>query len=95
MFKDKKLFHYENDPIDPKDLEHDLKLAENLIEKLKKIDPLEERRRRRLHYIDCICITLLCILVFIVFFVGIDCGIYISEHIHNKIVSVGSEIPEE
>lgn len=65
MRKLKKLFHYEGEMINSKELDDDLRLASELIEKLKrKSDPREERAYRRKQIRDNILDSFIFFLIF-------------------------------
>ena len=99
MRKLKKLFHYEKPTIEAKELEEDLKSAEELIEKLKKVDPIDERRRNRQDFFSRLAVCFLAILFFIVFifgfYSGYDTALKLAESIYNYSVATGIFIPEE
>lgn len=99
MKKEKKLFNYEKQTIESKELEDDLRLASELIEKLKKVDPIDVRRRRREKFIDMVAISLFSILYIFVFYVGFDVGLSTAldtaESIYDYSVTTGLFVPKE
>lgn len=98
--KSKKLFAYEGKTINSKELEEDLRKAEDLIENLKlKVDPNKEKEQRRKHVRNLIVDTLIYLIIlafaFGGYFLGFGSGLDAAEKIYNYSVSVGYLIPHE
>lgn len=95
MQKKKKLFTYESESINTKELEEDLRQAEQLITKLKdQVDPNAEklrRRRERLYYLFDILYVLLSIFFSLfIFFAGYSVALDQAEKLYNYSVTVGA-----
>lgn len=95
MQKNKKLLSHEAETINTKELEEDIKQAEQLIACLKeKIDPgaikAKRRKERYLNFADTFGSCLMIILVFIAYALGVGTGLKYAEQLYHYSVLVGA-----
>ena len=95
MQKNKKLLSHEAETINTKELEEDIKQAEQLIAYLKdKIDPgaikAKRRKERYLNFADSLGGCLMAILVFISYACGVGTGLKHAEQLYHYSALVGA-----
>ena len=91
----KKIFSYKSETLETKELEEDLKQAEQIIAKLKdNLDPEGEKAKRkqqlRESLFDCLTWLFVALFVLMAFTTGYASGMKQAESIYNYSVSIGA-----